>query len=54
MARSPGCPGWVLCGKCGGGGGGLGWLMFEEVFGASMALYGFDFFASRRWEGVDG
>ena len=48
MARSPGCPGWVLCGKCRSpfvrfdGVGGFGWLMFE-VFGAFMALYGFDF-----------
>ena len=35
-----------------GVGGGFGWLMFDEVFGASMALYGFDFFALRGWGGV--
>ena len=34
---------------------GFGWLMFDEVFGASMALYGFDFFVLRGWGGsVDG
>ena len=49
MARSSGCPGWVLCGKCRVGG--FGWLMFEEVFGASMALYGFDFLVLRVWGG---
>ena len=27
--------------------GGFGWLMFEKVFGAFMALYGFDLFALR-------
>ena len=26
--------------------------MFEEVFGAFMPLFGFDFFALRGWEGV--
>ena len=55
--RSPGCPGcprWVLCGKCRSpfvrfnGVGGLGWLMFE-VFGAFMVLYGFDFLALKGW-----
>ena len=51
MARSPGCPGWVLCGRCRVGG--FGWLMFEEVFGASMALYGFDFLVLRGCGGVD-
>ena len=50
----------MLCGKgrspfvCFKGVGGLGWLMFEEVFGASMALYVFDFFAVRGWEDLDG
>ena len=45
----PGCPGWVLCGKGRSpfvrfkGVGGLGWLMFEEMFGASMDLYVSDF-----------
>ena len=40
-----GCPGWVLYGKCRSpfvrfkGVGGFGWLMFEEVFGAFMAMY---------------
>ena len=44
--------GWVLRGKCTVGG--FGWLMFEEVFGASMALFAFDFLALRGWGGVDG
>ena len=40
----PGCPGWVLCGKCRSPFvrfkwvGGFGWLMFEKVFEAIMAL----------------
>ena len=55
----PGCPGWVLCGKCRSpfvrfkGVGGFGWLLLE-VFGAFMALYGFDIFALRGWEDVHG
>ena len=47
--RSPGCPGWVLRGKCRVGG--LGWLMFEEMFGASMVFFAFDFLALRGWGG---
>ena len=33
----PGCPGWVLRGTCRVGG--FGRLMFEEVLGASMAVF---------------
>ena len=53
----PSCPGWVLCGKCRNPFvrfkrvGGSGWLIVE-VFGAIMAIYGFDFFACRGWGGV--
>ena len=55
-----GCPGWVSCGKGRSpfvrvkGGGGFGWLMFAEMFGASMALYGYDFFRLKGVGGVDG
>ena len=37
MARSPGCPGWMLCGKCRVGV--FGWLRFD-VFGAFMFFKG--------------
>ena len=43
----PGCPGWVLRGKCRVGG--FGWLMFDEVSGASMDLYGFERVGGCRW-----
>ena len=44
--------GWVLRGRCRVGG--FGWLMFEEVFGASMVFFAFDFLALMGWGGVDG
>ena len=51
MARSPGCPGWVLCGRCRVGG--FGWLMSEKMLGVFLASYGCDFCVLRGWGGVD-
>ena len=49
--RSPGCPGWVLRGKRRVGG--FGWLLKEDVFGASMVFFAFEFLALRGWGGVE-